>query len=41
MKTIKGWIREMNPEDKKDLVESIVAWGSLFGIAFMLSGICI
>ena len=41
MKTIKGWIREMDPEDKKDLVESIVGWGSLFGIAFMLTGICI
>ena len=41
MKTIKGWIREMDPEDKNDLVESIVGWGSLFGIALMLSGICV
>lgn len=41
MKAIKTWIREMDPEDKKDLIENIVAWSSLFGIAFMLSGICV
>lgn len=41
MKTIKALIREMDPEDKKDLIENIVAWGSLFGIAFMLTGVCI
>lgn len=41
MKTIKALIREMDPEDKKDLIENIAAWGSLFGIAFMLSGICV
>lgn len=41
MKMIKVWIREMDPEDKKDLIESVAAWGSLFGIAFMLSGICV
>lgn len=41
MKVIKTWIGEMDPEDKKDLIENIVAWGSLFGIAFMLSGICV
>ena len=41
MKVIKTWIREMDPEDKKDLIENIVAWGSLFGIVFMLTGICV
>ena len=41
MKMIKEWIREMDSEDKKDLIENIAAWGSLFGIAFMLSGICV
>lgn len=41
MKKIKVWIREMDPEDKKDLIENIAAWGSLFGIAFMLTGICV
>lgn len=41
MKTIKALIREMDPEDKKDLIENIVAWGSLFGIAFMLTGVCV
>lgn len=41
MRKIKALIREMDPEDKKDLIENIVAWGSLFGIAFMLSGICV
>lgn len=41
MRKIKALIREMDPEDKKDLIENIVAWGSLFGIAFMLTGICV
>lgn len=41
METIKAWIREMDPEEKKDLVESVIGWVSLFGIAFMLSGICV
>lgn len=41
METIKAWIREMDSEEKKDLIESVIGWGSLFGIAFMLSGICV
>lgn len=41
MENIKAWIREMDPEEKKDLIESVIGWGSLFGIAFMLSGICV
>lgn len=41
MKQIHEMIRSMEPEDKKDLIESIIGWGSLFGIAFMLSGICV
>jgi len=41
MKRIREMFRSMDPEDKKDLIENIVAWGSLFGIAFMLSGICV
>lgn len=41
MKQIIEDVRRMDPEDKKDLIESIIGWGSLFGIAFMLSGICV
>lgn len=41
MKKFKAWIMEFDPEDRKDFVESIVGWGSLLGIVFMLSGICV
>lgn len=41
MKRFTELIRMMDPEDKKELLEDIVGWGCLFGIAFMLSGICV
>lgn len=40
MKRIRDMFRSMEPEDKKDLIENVISWGSLFAIGFMLSGIC-
>ena len=41
MKEIRTWIRELEPEDRKDIIENIIGWGSLMAIVFMLSGICV
>lgn len=41
MEKMRAWINEVDPEDKKDILENIIGWGSLVAILFMLSGICV
>ena len=41
MKEIRTWIRELEPEDRKELLENIAGWVCLMAIVFMLSGICV
>lgn len=41
MAKIKMWIHELDPEERKDLLEGVAGWISLMAIVFMLSGICV
>lgn len=41
MEKVRMWISEIDPEDRKDIIENIIGWGSLVAILFMLSGICV
>ena len=37
MKEIREWIREMDAEEKREVIGSIFAWASLFWLMFMMS----
>lgn len=37
MNEIREWIREMDTEEKRQVIESTIQWISLFGLVFMLA----
>ena len=37
MKEIREWIREMESEEKKDVIESALSWAGLFWLMYMIA----
>lgn len=40
MKEIREWIREMDAEEKRDAIESLIGWTGMIWLLFMISIIC-